>query len=115
MAMLQPLLNTLAGLAAIAVALPYLHRVNAMSWRTHRACVLGLHLVQLLWLVAVAWRAFDERDVDAYHLLGIAAAAIWIWISHRTWRGGPPEHTTRPTPLDSLQTTGRSRLWRDPT
>jgi hypothetical protein len=40
--------------------------------------------------------------VGAYHVLGLAGAALWLGVSRSTWRHGPPEYTqSGPVPLHS--------------
>lgn len=105
--MTNRLLNDAAGLLALAVFVPYLVRLAAVSWRTHQWRVVALHVLWALWLVQTAWSAFAEQEAGAAELLAIGTAALWIWISHDTWRNGPPEHTTRPGPLTPAATTRR--------
>lgn len=98
------MMNLLIGLAALVVLVPYLDRLRVLDWRMHRWSVVSLHLAMALWLGYVAFVALIEQALSPLHapigMVGCLVAALWIFVSHKTWSAGPPDHTqTHPAPL----------------
>lgn len=88
------LLQWFIGAVSLAMLLPYLDRLRAMTWRTHQPRVVAMHLLMALWLGAVAYDALIYGAAPWYQLLSIGSAGAWLRVSWETWRSGPPIHTT---------------------
>lgn len=87
------------GLLAMGLLLPYLDRLRMLRWTEHQARVVAFHLVWALWLGWAAFEGLVQGTLEAYHLLGMVGAGLWMSVSRPTWRRGPPEYTSRPMPL----------------
>ena len=92
MMILQYITWTLAALCLAAL----ICRLDAMTWRTHQAGVISMHLGMALVCV---WALLSPVNVGLVG--GVLSTASWLWVSLSTWRDGPPQHTeTRPGDLD---------------
>jgi hypothetical protein len=104
--MMSTLLTALAnaqGFLALLLLLPYLDRLRMLRWREHLARVVAMHLAWSLWLGSLAFDGLVTASLDAYHLLGLAGAGLWLLVSQATWRAGPPGYThSGPMPLQTL-------------
>lgn len=95
MMILQYITWALAGVCLLAL----ICRLDGLSWRTHQASVVSMHIGMALLCVA----AF-LAPVSIGELGGIVATASWLWVSLPTWAAGPPQHTeTRPGELAVLE------------
>lgn len=108
---LDQLLNTVVGLAALGVLLPYLDRIRVLDWRQHKWSVVCMHVAFALWLGMVAYHGLLEHDIDDLRdAAGVLAAACWIRTSRFSWAKGAPAHTeSRPAPLDEAAHVTRPR------
>jgi membrane associated rhomboid family serine protease len=98
----EEIASNLLGLVALVLLVPYLDRLRMLRWSEHLAAVVGMHLAFALWLGALAFDGLGGGVVGAYHVLGLAGAALWLGVSRTTWRHGPPEYTqSGPVPLHS--------------
>lgn len=89
------ILQYVTWVLSAACLLVLICRLDAMTWRTHQASVVSMHIgMALLCVSAFLW------PVNVGELGGIVATASWLWVSLPTWAKGPPEHTeTRPGDL----------------
>ncbi len=79
----------LAGLAGIVC------RLDQLSWRTHQAAVVAMHIglgLGCLWALLEA----VEGAVNLGGVGVVVATVCWLWTSLPTWAVGPPEHTQMP-------------------
>lgn len=74
-------------------------RLRQISWQTTRPSYVTAYLACTLWSVWIVSRAM-KSDVEAYQLIGVLAAIMWLVGSRNRWRNGPPADVSRPTPLD---------------
>jgi hypothetical protein len=63
-------------------------RLDAMTWRTHQASVVAMHLGMAL---ACIWAFIAPLNLGT--IGAVLATSSWLWVSLPTWAGGPPEHT----------------------
>jgi outer membrane protease len=89
-------LQIVAGLMASAALGGMICRLEAMTWRTHQAAVIIMHMglaLGCLWAIHDAIRG----EVSLGTVGAIVTAWGWMVVSLETWKHGPPVHTRRLT------------------
>jgi hypothetical protein len=89
---MTPATMTIA-LAVIAtlVTLAYVCRLDAISWHSTRWRYIVVHLA-LIGMAADAAVALGMGRLDPRHVAALAVATLWLLLTFREWRHGPPVH-----------------------
>lgn len=87
-------------------------RMRLISWRTTKPEFVSLYLAQALWNLGIlldASRGIADTGagIEFYQLAAIVATLIWVHLTRKGWKEGPPEHTkTAPAPLGPPEISG---------
>ena len=78
----------IAGIAGIAC------RIDQMTWQTHQAAVVAMHVGMGF---ACLWAFLDavEGVVNLGGVGAVVSTVCWLWTSLPTWAFGPPKHTMK--------------------
>lgn len=90
MSMLDKIVFTLGLLSVI----PYMCRIDSLKIGDHKLAVFAFHVglfLGCLWAASEAWYG----DTDTINVIALTTGYLWIWMSHSTWRHGPPDHVRR--------------------
>lgn len=87
---------------SLSALIGVLCRLEGLTWRTHRPAVVGMHVA---WGVACCVSAYRAAygDVSVGDLASSIGVLCWLSMSLPTWRNGPPEHASKPMPLDGRE------------
>lgn len=96
-------LQFVVGALALVALAACICRLDAMTWRTHQASVISMHIGLG---IGCAWALYSASTAQiTLGDVGIVVGAVcWIWISLPTWGDGlPPKWTeTGASELDRL-------------
>jgi hypothetical protein len=92
-------LELLVCTLSVGCAFAYLCRLDALQYKRHTLKTIVLHISLLVSTLASALASW-EGDLSIQTLAGVAAAAMWIWVSLPSWRFGPPSHVTKAQPIE---------------
>ena len=87
--------------AALAITIGYLVRLNEMHWRETSRAVIAMHLGLLGAILSTAGHAVQDlmlQDilfVDLQDICALVAAGTWLWLSRKSWEHGVPDYLKR--------------------
>ena len=89
------ILQALMFIASAGALAAYVCRLDALSWRKHRATWMIAHLTHAATSAWVMTEAAQDR-VTWFGGFLLFCALFWLAISFRSWRHGPPAYAFRP-------------------
>jgi hypothetical protein len=95
------ILEMLIVVLSALVVFGFLCRLDALRFNRHSLKVIFFHVALFASAAGAGFSAFQET-LSLKDLAGLAASALWLWISIPSWRHGPPSHVTKPMPLEPL-------------
>ena len=84
------LVRVACGLLGAAVAAACICRLQRLDKARHRPAYIALHGLMALWCGGRAMRALwpgDLPPLDLHDLLGVAVAALYLYITYPLWHG----------------------------
>lgn len=90
----------LIGVVALVLLLPIGDRMRQMNFATHRASVVVLYLSAALTCLWTAWTFLFEHSQAYWAAVGLVMVFLLLLNTRPTWKDGPPDHASKPMPLD---------------
>lgn len=108
---MNEIIESIVGIAALILLVPFWNRVRVLQWGTHQARVVLMYLCCTLW---IGWQ-FGSRLLpeigpwlgalwlpDLFDFLGLIGMTMLISTTRSTWRQGAPGHVySMPAAFDS--------------